>query len=77
MAKAVLNEHSPLKLSVLSFKVTSFNSRRILHVRPSRYEPRIISSCRLLFVKFIIDFTTSDEKYGQGHLPIFDPGLLY
>ena len=28
LAKAVLNEHSPLKLSVLSF-----NSRRILHVR--------------------------------------------
>ena len=31
----------------------------------------------VLFVKFIIDFTTSNEKYGQGHLPIFDPGLLY
>ena len=31
------------------------------------------------FVKFIIDLTTSksNEKYGQGHLPIFDPGLLY
>ena len=40
LAKAVLNEHSPLKLSVLSF-----NSRRILHVRPCRYEPWIISSC--------------------------------
>ena len=26
------------------------------------------------FVKFIIDLTTSNEKYGQGHLPIFDPG---
>ena len=25
------------------------------------------------FVKFIIDLTTSNEKYGQGHLPIFDP----
>ena len=22
------------------------------------------------FVKFIIDLTTSNEKYGQGHLPI-------
>ena len=31
----------------------------------------------VLFVKFIIDLTTSNEKYGQGHLPIFDPGLLY
>ena len=31
----------------------------------------------LLFVKFIIDLTTSNEKYGQGHLPVFDPGLLY
>ena len=29
------------------------------------------------FVKFIIDLTTSNENYGQGHLPIFDPGLLY
>ena len=29
------------------------------------------------FVKFIIDLTTSNEKYGQVHLPIFDPGLLY
>ena len=31
------------------------------------------------FVKFIIDLTTSksNEKYGQGHLPIFDPGLFY
>ena len=29
------------------------------------------------FVKFIIDLTISNEKYGQGHLPIFDPGLLY
>ena len=28
----------------------------------------------VLFVKFIIDL---NEKYGQGHLPIFDPGLLY
>ena len=28
------------------------------------------------FVKFIINLTTSNEKYGQGHLPIFDPGLL-
>ena len=27
------------------------------------------------FVKFIIGLTTSNEKY--GHLPIFDPGLLY
>ena len=26
---------------------------------------------------FIIDLTTSNEKYGQGHLPIFVPGLLY
>ena len=40
LADAVLNEHSPLKLSVLSF-----SSRRILHVRPCRYEPWIISSC--------------------------------
>ena len=31
----------------------------------------------VLFVKFIINLTTSNEKYGQGHLPIFDPGLLY
>ena len=31
----------------------------------------------VLFVKFIIDLTTSSEKYGQGHLPIFDPGLSY
>ena len=31
----------------------------------------------VLFVKFIIDLTTSNEKYGQGHLPIFDPGLLF
>ena len=31
----------------------------------------------VLFVKFIIDLTTSNENYGQGHLPIFDPGLLY
>ena len=31
----------------------------------------------VLFVKFIIDLTTSNEKYGQGHLPIFDPGLVY
>ena len=31
----------------------------------------------VLFVKFIIDLTTSNEKYGQGHLPIVDPGLLY
>ena len=31
----------------------------------------------VIFVKFIIDLTTSNEKYGQGHLPIFDPGLLY
>ena len=31
----------------------------------------------VLFVKFIIDLTTSNEKYGQGHLPIFNPGLLY
>ena len=31
----------------------------------------------VLFVKFIIDLTKSNEKYGQGHLPIFDPGLLY
>ena len=31
----------------------------------------------VLFVKFIIDLTTSNEKYGQGHLPIFDSGLLY
>ena len=31
----------------------------------------------VLFVKFIIDLTTSNEKYGQRHLPIFDPGLLY
>ena len=30
----------------------------------------------VLFVKFIIEHT-SNEKYGQGHLPIFDPGLLY
>ena len=29
------------------------------------------------FVKFIIDLTISNEKYGHGHLPIFDPGLLY
>ena len=29
------------------------------------------------FVKFIVDLTTLNEKYGQGHLPIFDPGLLY
>ena len=28
----------------------------------------------VLFVKFIIDLT--NEKYGQGHLPIFDPGLF-
>ena len=27
----------------------------------------------ILFVKFIIDLTTSNEKYGQGHLSIFDP----
>ena len=26
---------------------------------------------------FIIDLTTSNETYGQGHLPIFVPGLLY
>ena len=31
----------------------------------------------VLFVKFIVDLTTSNENYGQGHLPIFDPGLLY
>ena len=31
----------------------------------------------VLFVKFIIDLITSNEKYGQGHLPIFDPSLLY
>ena len=31
----------------------------------------------VLFTKFIIDLTTSNEKYGQGHLPNFDPGLLY
>ena len=31
----------------------------------------------VLFVKFIIDLTTSNEKYRQGHLPIFDLGLLY
>ena len=31
----------------------------------------------VLFVKFIIDLTTSNENYGQGHLPLFDPGLLY
>ena len=30
-----------------------------------------------LFVKFIIELTTSNEKNGQGHLPIFDPSLLY
>ena len=31
----------------------------------------------VLFVKFIIDLTISNEKYGQGHLPVFDTGLLY
>ena len=31
----------------------------------------------VFFVTFIIELTTSNEKYGQGHLPIFDPGLLY
>ena len=31
----------------------------------------------VLFVKFIIDLTTSNKNYGQGYLPIFDPGLLY
>ena len=31
----------------------------------------------VLFVKFIIELTTSNERYGQGHLPIFDPGLFY
>ena len=31
----------------------------------------------VLFVNFIIELTTSNEKYGQGHLPIFDPSLLY
>ena len=29
------------------------------------------------FIKFIIELTTSNEKYGQGHPPIFDPCLLY
>ena len=25
----------------------------------------------------LLSNTTSNEKFGQGHLPIFDPGLLY
>ena len=66
-----MNEHSSLTLSVLSF-----NSRRIFYmsdlVGMSPGSFRVV-----LFVMFIIDLTTSNEYYGQGHLPVFDPGLLY
>ena len=64
----VLNEHSLLKLSVLSFNSHTCQTLSVWAL--DHFE-------LYFFVKSIIDLTTSNEKYGQGHLPIFDPGLLY